>query len=58
MCVWLIHFVSQQKLKQHCDAIILQLKKIKTKKTSLGNFPVSSKTPCLPSRKSDVRAQP
>ena len=26
-CAWLIHFLSQQKLKQHCDAIILQLKK-------------------------------
>ena len=23
-CVWLIHFIVQQKLTQHCKAIILQ----------------------------------
>ena len=23
-CIWLIHFVVQQKLTQHCEAIILQ----------------------------------
>lgn len=29
MCVgiWLIHFAVQQRLTQHCNAIILQLKK-------------------------------
>ena len=27
VCVWLIHFVVQQKLMQHCKAIILQFKK-------------------------------
>ena len=24
VCIWLIHFVVQQKLAQHCEAIILQ----------------------------------
>lgn len=51
-------FVAQQKLKQHCDAIRLQLKKVKANKNTLGNSPLSSKTLCLPSRKSDVKAQP
>ena len=29
VCIWLIHFVVQQKLTQHCKTIILQLKKRK-----------------------------
>ena len=29
VCVWPIHFVVQQKLMQHCKAIIIQLKKKK-----------------------------
>ena len=24
VCIWLIHFVGQQKLTQYCEAIILQ----------------------------------
>ena len=24
VCIWLIHFVVQQKLTQHCKAIVLQ----------------------------------
>ena len=24
VCIWLIHFVVQQKLTKHCEAIILQ----------------------------------
>ena len=28
MYLWLIHVVIQQKLKQHCITIVLQLKKI------------------------------
>ena len=29
VCIWLIHFVVQQKLTQYCEAIILQYRSIK-----------------------------
>ena len=28
VCIWLIHFVVQQKLTQYCEAIILQQRSI------------------------------
>ena len=32
VCRWLIHFVVQQKLTQHCEAIILQKRCMKENK--------------------------
>ena len=34
VCIWLIHFVVQQKLTQYCEAIILQKTSIKNNKVS------------------------
>ena len=31
VCIWLIHSVVQQKLRQHCKAIIFQIKKFQKK---------------------------
>ena len=33
VCIWLIHFVIQQKLTQYCEAIILQERSILKKET-------------------------
>ena len=33
--IWLIHFVVQQKLTQHCKATIFQLKKKRIEKASI-----------------------